>query len=168
MTTVPPLSPCTTPPEGDDWEDNDNWLTDAPFDEWDGVETDVNGRVIILDLAGNDLAGHIPPELGELSELEVLELNSNLLTGILPPELGELSELEYLELSGNLLTGTLPPGAGKARQIDRLFCRGQLSDRDHTTGDRGPGFTGDNRTQRQQVLGGTSPEPDCVEQAAQA
>ena len=83
---------------GDDWDDNDNWLTDAPLDEWYGVDTDEEGRVIVLDLAGNDLVGHIPPELGELSELEVLELNSNLLTGTLPPELGKLSELEHVEI----------------------------------------------------------------------
>ncbi|MCY4578766.1 MAG: hypothetical protein OXD31_06930 [Chloroflexi bacterium] len=62
------------------------------------METDVNGRVVILDLAGNDLVEHIPPELGELSELEVLELNSNLLTGTLPSELGMLGELEHMEL----------------------------------------------------------------------
>ena len=111
---------------GDDWEDNDNWLTDAPLDEWDGVETDVNGRVIILDLAGNDLAGHIPPELGELSELEVLELNSNLLTGILPPELGKLGELEHMELGGNLLTGTLPPELGELSELEYLELSGNL------------------------------------------
>ena len=111
---------------GDDWEDNDNWLTDAPLDEWDGVETDVNGRVIVLDLAGNDLAGHIPPELGELSELEVLELNSNLLTGILPPELGKLGELEHMELGGNLLTGTLPPELGELSELEYLELSGNL------------------------------------------
>ena len=112
--------------EGDDWEDNDNWLTDAPLGEWNGVETDVNGRVIILDLAGNDLAGHIPPELGELSELEVLELDGNLLTGTLPPELGKLSELEHLELGDNLLTGTLPPELGKLSELEYLELGGNL------------------------------------------
>ena len=112
--------------DGDDWEDNDNWLTDAPLDEWNGVETDVNGRVIILDLAGNDLAGHIPPELGELSELEVLELDGNLLTGTLPPELGKLSELEHLELGDNLLTGTLPPELGKLSELEYLELGGNL------------------------------------------
>ena len=111
---------------GDDWEDNDNWLTDAPLDEWYGVDTDEEGRVIILDLAGNDLAGHIPPELGELSELEVLELNGNLLTGILPPELGKLGELEHMELGDNLLTGTLPPELGELSELEYLELSGNL------------------------------------------
>ena len=111
---------------GDDWEDNDNWLTDALLDEWDGVTTDEDGRVIVLDLAGNDLTGSIPPELGDLSELEVLELNSNLLTGTLPSELGKLSELEHVELGGNLLTGTLPPELGKLSELEYLELSGNL------------------------------------------
>ena len=120
------LVPLHNATGGDDWEDNDNWLTDAPLDEWYGVDTDEEGRVIILDLAGNDLAGHIPPELGELSELEVLELNGNLLTGILPPELGKLGELEHMELGDNLLTGTLPPELGELSELEYLELSGNL------------------------------------------
>ena len=142
---------------GDNWEENENWLTDAPLGDWYGINTVRGGRVVDLDLGRNDLTGHIPPELGELSELESLELGGNLLTGTLPPELGELSKLEYVELDGNLLTGSITARVGKARQHDPLFYRRQLSDRDNTTGDREPGFTGDYGAHRQQVLGGTSP-----------
>ena len=99
---------------GDDWEENANWFADAPLSEWYGVDTDEDGRVIALDLGGNDLTGHIPPELGDLSELESLELGGNLLAGTLPPELGELSKLEYVELDGNLLTGTARVGKARA------------------------------------------------------
>ena len=38
----------------------------------------------------------IPPELGQLTQLESLALGGNLLTGTLPPELGQLTQLETL------------------------------------------------------------------------
>ena len=57
--------------DGPNWNDNTNWLTDAPLGEWYGVETDTSGRVVTLDLAGrveqgvrilHGLSGPIPPE----------------------------------------------------------------------------------------------------------
>ena len=111
---------------GDNWEENENWLTDAPLGDWYGINTVRGGRVVDLDLGRNDLTGHIPPELGELSELESLELGGNLLTGTLPPELGELSKLEYVELGGNLLTGALPPELGKLTELEDLELDGNL------------------------------------------
>ena len=107
--------------DGDDWEDNDNWLTDAPLDEWNGVETDVNGRVIILDLAGNDLAGHIPPELGELSEMESLDIAINHLSGPIPTELGSLVQLRDLRLYDNRLTGEIPSELGSLSSLRELI-----------------------------------------------
>ncbi|MCY4398742.1 MAG: Ig-like domain-containing protein [Gemmatimonadetes bacterium] len=58
--------------DGPNWINNANWLTDAPLAAWYGVDTDVSGRVIRLDLSrreagaeqtGNGLLGSIPPEL---------------------------------------------------------------------------------------------------------
>jgi len=60
--------------DGPNWLRNDNWLTDAPLDEWDGVTTNDDGRVIGLDLGANELSGPIPPELGNLDKLAVLDL----------------------------------------------------------------------------------------------
>ena len=56
----------------------------------------------------NQLTGNIPPELGNLTELEGLLLSNNQLTGQIPPELGNLPRLQRLELSGNPLTGCIP------------------------------------------------------------
>ncbi len=63
--------------DGPSWRHNTNWLSDVPLDEWDGVVTDDEGRVIKLYLGRNRLASRIPPELGDLSNLENLNLSSN-------------------------------------------------------------------------------------------
>jgi hypothetical protein len=56
----------------------------------------------------NQLTGSIPPELANLSRLEVLNLTSNQLTGSIPPELGNMVSLWGLALGGNLLNGNIP------------------------------------------------------------
>ena len=87
---------------GPEWDNDGNWLSDEPLGTWYGVITDNNGRVRRLSLDNNLLTGSIPPELGNLSNLEFLVLYNNQLTGPIPPELGNLSSLEGLELSGVL------------------------------------------------------------------
>ncbi len=92
---------------GPDWRHNDNWLSDKPIGEWDGVITE-NGRVVVLNLSWNELSGEIPPELGRLSNLKVLWLDDNELSGRIPSELGKLANLESLSLSFNELCGEIP------------------------------------------------------------
>ena len=60
--------------DGDNWADNDNWLTNAPLGDWYGIETDAIGRVTEIQLGSNGLDGRIPPELGNLSDLQVLSM----------------------------------------------------------------------------------------------
>ena len=48
----------------------------------------------------------IPPEFGQLTQLQILYLHHNQLTTI-PPELGQLTQLQYLYLGDNQLT-TIP------------------------------------------------------------
>ena len=115
--------------DGSNWKDNASGLSDAPLDDWYGVTTDTDNRVSILyladnnlagplpaewdnltnltslDLAGNNLQGPLPVEWGQLVQLTVLFLANNCLAGLLPAELGYLSKLEWLDLSENCLTG---------------------------------------------------------------
>ena len=112
--------------DGPNWVNNDNWLTDAPLGDWNGVRTDDFGRVVYLALALNNLSGPIPPELGNLSNLKLLNLWANDLSGAIPPELGNLSNLESLFLGrnrfvrGNNLSGTIPPELGGLSNLKRL------------------------------------------------
>ena len=109
---------------GRSWDDHDNWLTNAPLGEWAGVQTDASGRIKRLNLGGNGLTGEIPPELGDLANLEKLSLGDNGLTGEIPPELGDLDNLEKLSLGGNGLTGEIPPELGDLANLDTLSLGG--------------------------------------------
>ena len=90
---------------GTGWHDNRNWLTDEPLWEWHGIATDLNGQVTGLDLHDNNLSEEIPPELGNLSALQILNLSENQLSGDMPSDLAGLSSLEELNLSDNQLSG---------------------------------------------------------------
>ena len=106
---------------GDGWRDNTNWLTDAPLGEWFGVETDEQGRVVLLVLPYNQLNGGIPAGLARLSELQVLHISGNYeLTGQIPPEFGRLTNLRALELGENRLTGPIPPELGQLIELNNL------------------------------------------------
>ena len=117
--------------DGPNWVDSENWLTDAPLGEWYGVSTDGSGRVVGLGLEGkwddeantyvsHGLTGGIPPELGDLANLESLNLRVNDLTGGIPPELGDLANLVALNLGANGLTGGIPPELGDLANLESL------------------------------------------------
>ena len=93
---------------GAGWTNATNWLTSAPVGEWHGVEVDASGRVIGLALAGNNLAGWMPPEVGDLDRLRYLHVDHNELTGQLPPELADATGLASLKIGDNTLSGPLP------------------------------------------------------------
>ena len=71
---------------GANWFDNTNWLTAKPLAEWYGVKTNTEGIVVELVLYENDLAGAIPAQITDLTNLTKLYLYGNQLTGCLPPE----------------------------------------------------------------------------------
>ena len=106
--------------DGPSWYAHDNWLTDAPLEEWHGVRVDGQGRVVALTLFVNNLTGTIPPEMGQLTELEFLILPGNKLTGPIPAQLGGLHKLLQLRLRRNRLNGSIPPELGNLSALIEL------------------------------------------------
>ena len=121
------------------------WKTDTPMAKWTGVVVggdpprvrelrlryNVTGTIPpdianltmleVLSIYGNNLmVGPIPPELGNLTKLRVLGLRDGNLSGPIPPELGNLSMLMWLFLENNNLSGTIPPELGKLTMLEGL------------------------------------------------
>ncbi len=107
--------------DGPNWDYDENWLSNAPLDEWYGVTTNNGGRVTELSLDGNELTGEIPPELGSLASLTELRLDGNELNGEIPPELGSLANLMELDLDLNDLSGEIPPEMGSLANLEVLY-----------------------------------------------
>ena len=70
-----------------------------------------------LNLSNLELTA-LPPEIGQLQDLQVLDLYHNGLT-TLPPEIGQLQSLQELYLQENQLT-TLPPEIGQLKNLQTL------------------------------------------------
>eukprot|EP00903_Cladosiphon_okamuranus_P006480 g6339.t1 len=106
--------------DGANWTNNTNWNTAAPLEQWRGVTANDQGRVVNLKLYSNNLKGHIPPQLGDLSALKRLDLSWNKIDGHIPPQLGDLSALKKLDLSWNKIDGHIPPQLGDLSALKKL------------------------------------------------
>ncbi|EFJ35636.1 hypothetical protein SELMODRAFT_405170 [Selaginella moellendorffii] len=63
----------------------------------------------VMDLCENKLSGSIPPELGQLQNLQHLWLCDNMLSGPIPSTLANATRLILLQLYDNQLSGQIPP-----------------------------------------------------------
>lgn len=105
---------------GPNWYGREGWLSDAPLEDWLGVEVDEAGAVIEVELYRNNLVGSVPPEVGGLVGLTRLQLASNHLSGPIPAELAELSSLSFLGLFNNDLEGSVPQELGGLANLVQL------------------------------------------------
>ncbi len=130
--------------DGDNWINHSGWLqTNTPC-TWYGLACDA-GHVSRLESYANNLQGHLPEELGTLTELVVFRLAhadlpgpmpvslTNLqrletlmlvnvgLAGSLPPDIGKLTSIRALDLGHNQLTGSMPPQLGNLTDIELLY-----------------------------------------------
>ena len=138
---------------GATWENSTNWKTNAPLNQWFGVQTDAAGRVIEIRLRENALKGSLPTALRNLDRLGTLELGGNDLTGAVPSWLGELSNLRALALWGNELTRTIPAALQNLSRLDFLNLSGN-----NLTG-QVPTWLGDLSNLWLLWLGGTNSRP---------
>ncbi|KAM0869968.1 hypothetical protein ACQ4PT_040329 [Festuca glaucescens] len=81
-----------------------------------------------LNLHGNRLSGTFQPALANATALRSIFLYDNNLTGAFPASLCDLPCLQNLDLSKNALTGALPAGLARCMQLVRLL----LSSNDFT------------------------------------
>lgn len=109
--------------DGPNWINNTNWSSAAPLNTWHGVSTNANGCVIGIDFVttnipgGNNLNGTLPPELGDLTDLQTLNLINHNISGPIPSTIGNLTNLERLNLTNNFLNGPIPAEIGSLANL---------------------------------------------------
>ncbi|KAL2557572.1 Leucine-rich repeat receptor protein kinase EMS1 [Forsythia ovata] len=62
----------------------------------------------LLDLHINGFTGEVPPEFGNLAQLEYLDISENKLCGQIPDEICGVQNLFFLGFSDNRLEGRIP------------------------------------------------------------
>ena len=112
--------------DGANWKNT--WDLNQSVSNWYGI-TVSGDRVTQIHLYGNQLNGHLPPQLGDLSALTSMEISANSnLTGNIPDEIGNLKELTSLALQFNKLSGEIPRSLLGLSQLTVLYLNNnQLS-----------------------------------------
>ena len=106
---------------GASWNQQRNWLSGEPVEDWYGVSTDEFGRVTGLDLYYVGVSGPLPPEISGLTYLEDLSIAQNAgLSGSLPPELGRLTSLRRIYITGSRLEGPIPAELASLTKLREL------------------------------------------------
>ncbi|KAL2335438.1 hypothetical protein Fmac_016651 [Flemingia macrophylla] len=84
--------------------------------------------LVSLNISWNQLQGHIPASLGQIKNLKFLSLAGNKLNGSIPSSLGQLYSLQVLDLSSNSLVGEIPTAVENMRNLtDVLLNNNNLS-----------------------------------------
>lgn len=103
-----------------DWNENDT----NPC-RWTGISCmNISGfpdpRVVGISVAGKNLRGYIPSELGSLVYLRRLNLHNNNFYGSLPSQLFNATSLHSIFLYSNNLSGSLPPSICTLPRLQNL------------------------------------------------
>jgi len=108
---------------GQNWNNNNNWLSTAPVSTWHGI-TVFNNRVRQLFLNGNNLVGTLPPEIGNLSDVHLFYMIGNQLSGSLPTTIGQMTSVQVLNILGNDFSGQIPTSIGNLVNLRELSLNG--------------------------------------------
>lgn len=113
---------------GENWNNNTNWGSDKPLNEWYGIVTNHTGEVIELRfLEENNIKGQIPAELFDIVNLQSIYLwNQSNLSGEIPTEIGNLKYLSVLSIVYTKLEGQIPSSIGHIASLTGIFLKNNL------------------------------------------
>ena len=112
---------------GESWDNSATWASERSLGDWEGVDTNDEGRVIklILDFQDGEKQpeGDLLTEIHKLTELQHLQIYSKR-PEELPGELGYLSELRHLYIRGDFVRGQIPAELGDLSNLVSLYIFG--------------------------------------------
>ena len=120
---------------GENWQNNANWCSERPLDEWFGV-TVANGRVVGVanneGVGTNNIRGDISTILNALKGLDSLAVldfrGYNDISGSVPDAIGEFGALKYIAMEGNPwgegLHGALTAQLANLTRLEYFSVRG--------------------------------------------
>ncbi|KAK8957667.1 putative LRR receptor-like serine/threonine-protein kinase [Platanthera zijinensis] len=73
-----------------------------------------------LSLAGNNLSGTLPENLGDFKSLKYLDISNNAFFGEIPRDIGKLRSIQNLSFAGNNFSGSLPDSIGDIASFQAL------------------------------------------------
>ena len=86
---------------GDNWTNNTNWCTGEPLSEWYGIKVNEAGKVVSINLKGNNLGSvadgeyRTSPSLSDLACLTSLNLDNNAINGLTIQNCGNLDNVTF-------------------------------------------------------------------------
>ena len=100
-------------------------LTNNLINTVDGVSK-LKDTLAGLHMTYNNLKGDMPPELFELTQLEILAISENELSGKIDTRLGDLTNLLEFYCYGNKITGTIPSEIGKLTKMQIITVSAKI------------------------------------------
>lgn len=104
---------------GSNWVKSDNWLTGS-LKSWYGIVFE-EGKVVAINLSGNNLNGELPDELYQLTDLMYIYVSFNSISGSIKSSISNLSKLKVLWASNNTISGVLPSTIGGVDSLKTLY-----------------------------------------------
>lgn len=94
---------------GEKWLDQENWCTDRPLSEWEGIMANGDKEVYRLWLSRDaNVKGEIPECLGDLTNLEQVSCEYSNVSGRLPESIGKLTNLKRITIGNCKFEGEIP------------------------------------------------------------
>ncbi|XP_061951850.1 putative receptor-like protein kinase At3g47110 [Populus nigra] len=99
-----------------------SWNDSLGFCNWPGITCGRrHGRVRIINLVDQKLAGSLSPYVGNISFLQEIRLANNTIHGEIPLEVGRLLRLRVLMLTDNSIEGKIPANLSGCSSLAELY-----------------------------------------------
>lgn len=109
---------------GDSWINNNNWLSDRPVGEWDGIMTNANGYVTRISFCNNNLSGELPDVFSSFKHLEEFcIMNESGVRGIFPQSFWGVQTLKRIVLEECGISGRIPESISYLTSLEYLRLR---------------------------------------------